>query len=101
MPACATAREEAPASTQTTVNAIIEREAVMPKVLLRRGQLNGASRQSVAQGEAPVIMNDTWRASGLLTHIRRASGGQHNFCDAAGRTDDAYASADCDPRDSA
>jgi hypothetical protein len=39
IPLCAKAREEAPASTQTTVNAIIEREVVMPKVLRRRGQL--------------------------------------------------------------
>jgi hypothetical protein len=36
VPLCAKAREEAPASTQTTVNAIIEREVVMPKVLRRR-----------------------------------------------------------------
>ena len=58
IPLCANARDEAPASRQTTVNAIIEREAVMPKVAPEAGPANGASRRRVAQGEAPAITNE-------------------------------------------
>src|SRR6478672_4844754 len=71
IPLCAKAREEAPASRQTTVNAIIGREAVMPKVLRRRGQLMEQAGGEWRKGRRLRSRTNTWRAPGLLMLIRR------------------------------
>jgi hypothetical protein len=72
IPLCAKAREEAPASMQTTVNAIIEREAVMPKVFRRRGQLMEQAGGEWRKGRRLRSRRNTRRASGLLMFIRAA-----------------------------
>src|SRR5215216_1946569 len=72
VPLCAKAREEATASTQTTtVNAIIGREVVMPKVLRRRGQLMEQAGGEWRKGRRPRSRTNTWRASGMLMLLRR------------------------------
>src|SRR5687768_3737973 len=70
-PLCAKARQGAPASRQTTVNAIIGREAVMSKVLGRRGKLMEQAGGEWRKGRRLRSRRNTWRASRLLILIRR------------------------------
>src|SRR6476659_2790555 len=81
MPPCAKAREEAPASTQTTVNAIIEREAGMPNVLLKRGQLMEQAGGEWRKGRRVRLRTNTWRASALPNSL---SGQVHSAGPAVG-----------------
>ena len=74
MPLCAKAREEAPARTQTTVNAIIEREVVIPKVLRRRGQLMEQAGGESRKGEARAITNEYVASLRVVdTHLQGAA----------------------------